>query len=88
MSEKTKTTPISRPVFSADVNNGMSKADLMAKYGISAGTLKSVINTLNDENKTNGKPLLSIKRAVAPRFVLTDTTEDIAELADSQPALN
>jgi transposase len=74
MSEKVKTTPISRPVFTADVTGGMSKADLMAKYGISAGTLKSVINTLNEENKTNGTPQLVIKRAVAPRFVLTDDT--------------
>ncbi len=46
--------------FTTDVNNGMNKAELIAKYGISSASVKEIATTLG----------LTIKRAVVAKYTL------------------
>lgn len=54
--------------FTTDVNNGMSKKDLIEKYQISDANVKKIAKSLG----------LKIKKAMKPKFTLVyDTNESI-----------
>lgn len=61
MENKTKPT-ISKAEFTQFVNEGWSKQQLADKYQISTASVKEIAKTLG----------LTIKRAVAPKYILTD----------------
>lgn len=57
---------VSASEFTKDVNNGLTKAELISKYGISDANVKKVAKQLN----------LTIKRAVKPKFELVFDAEN------------
>lgn len=50
--------------FTTDVNNGMSKSELVAKYELSPANVKSIAKELN----------LTIKRTIKPKYKLVYNT--------------
>ena len=76
---KMEATPkIVKGEFTADVNSGMTKAELIAKYKVSSDSIKQIAKTLN----------LTIKRAVAPKFILVDGVTDVVveQVVDQAPS--
>lgn len=63
MENKTRPT-ISKTEFTQFVNEGWSKQQLADKYQISTASVKEIAKTLG----------LTIKRAVAPKYILVDET--------------
>lgn len=64
---------ISTTQFIQDVNSGMTKGQLIERYGVSSDNIKKIARKLN----------LTIKRATKPRFILID---DVVE--STQTSLN
>ncbi len=64
MENKTKPT-VSLSQFKADVASGLTKAELVTKWGISSASVKQLAT----------KYELTIQRAVAPKYILVDDTE-------------
>ena len=76
---KMEATPkIVKGEFTADVNSGMTKAELIAKYKVSSDSIKQIAKMLN----------LTIKRAVAPKFILVDDVTEVAfeSIVDQAPS--
>ncbi len=65
MENKTNKPVVSKSGFITDVNNGMSKSELITKWGISAQSVKQLATQFG----------LTIKRAVTPKFTLVDDTD-------------
>ncbi len=61
MENKTKPT-VSLSQFKADVAAGMTKAELVTKWGISPASVKQIA----------AKFELTIQRAIAPKYILVD----------------
>lgn len=53
---------VSKSEFTTDVNNGVSKTELVNKYGLSPANVKKLAKQLN----------VNIKREVKPKFTLVD----------------
>ncbi len=84
MENKTNKPTVSKSQFIADVTAGMSKSELVTKWGISSASVKQLATQFG----------LTIKRTVTPKFILVDDTTDIAtpkvtfESLESTTALN
>lgn len=81
MTNKTEKPTVSTSQFKADVNAGMTKAELIAKWKISGASVKQLATKFE----------LTIQRAVAPKYILIDDeTENVTfeSLESSTTALN
>ncbi len=69
MNSENKMKEVSEKEFTQDVNNGMSKAELVTKYELSPANIKTIAKSLG----------LTIKRTVKPKFVLVkDVNKEVA----------
>tara|TARA_R110000868_G_scaffold186631_5_gene429088 strand:- start:718 stop:996 length:279 start_codon:yes stop_codon:yes gene_type:complete len=73
--ENNKTTKptVYVPQFKLDVISGMTKAELIAKWGISAASVKQIANKFE----------LTIQRAVAPKYILVDDESTFTKTEDT-----
>jgi len=71
MSEKVQLTVSG---IQEDLNNGLTRAEIQAKYGLSGRDMKSVFSH---------PKLKGLKTKPAPQFVLTDDTEDTDEVVNT-----
>jgi len=62
METTTNKPEISKTQFRLDVNSGMTKSELISKYGVSSASIKKIATTLG----------VTIKRSVTPKFILVD----------------
>lgn len=67
MENKINKPTVSKSQFIEDVNNGMSKTELVAKWGISKASVKQLATQFG----------LTIQRAVTPKFILVDDVVDV-----------
>lgn len=68
---------INKTDFTADVNAGLTRAELKAKYGVP-------VSVINDWAKALG---LTIKIKKAPKYVLVDDTDVVENVVIEAPAL-
>ena len=78
--ENTTTPTVSAVSFITDVNNGLTKNDLITKYNISEASVKEIANKLG----------VSVRRYVAPKYILdfTGVTEVNAETTPTEPTFD
>lgn len=69
MTNKTEKPTISTSQFKADILAGMTKAELITKWRISAASVKQLATKFE----------LTIQRAVAPKYILIDDEEKTEE---------
>lgn len=68
---KTTKPTVSASQFKADVAAGMTKAELITKWGISAASVKQLATKFE----------LTIQRAVAPKYILIDDEDVTSEIS-------